>query len=212
MPFISFRDYYYYLLEESSRKNESVINKISKLFLLKDGERALKKFKEIFDIEDDTIILQKVDIGGNYNPNTNTVSYSTINSLIHEMLHYLQVKSKNEYEYIRPQFNDCGLLRYIYQATELNNWALSLADDAQEYNSFEMFLRSGKHFDDFQKLHRSDRIKHIVYLITQNTSCPERTKSRNKLLKLMKRYYLTIKTLRRNREDFYMVEIDEWFI
>ena len=123
-----------------------------------------------------------------------------------------QVKSKNKYRYIEPKFDDCGLLHYIYQATELNNWALSLADDAQEYNSFEMFLRSGKHFDDFEKLHRSDRIKHIVYLITQNTSCPERTKSRNKLLKLMKQYYLTIKTLRRNHEDFYMVEIDEWFI
>jgi hypothetical protein len=45
MPFISFRDYYHYLLEESSRKNESVINKISKLFLLKDPERVLDKFK-----------------------------------------------------------------------------------------------------------------------------------------------------------------------
>ena len=100
MPFISFRDYYFYLLEENSRTNESVINKISKLFLLKNGERVLKKFKEIFDINDDTIKLEKVEIGGNYNPNTNTVSYSTINSLIHEMLHYLQDKSKNRYKYI----------------------------------------------------------------------------------------------------------------
>lgn len=212
MPFYSFRDYYYYLLEESSRKNESVINKISKLFLLKDAERALSKFKEIFDIEDNTIKLQKVEIGGTYDPNTNTVNYSTINSLIHEMLHYLQVKSKNKYKYISPQFDDCGLLAYIYQATELNNWALSLADDAQEYNSFEMFLRSGKHFDNFQKLHRSDRIKHIVYLITQNTSCPESTKNRHKLLKLMKQYYLTIKTLKRDVEDFYLTEINEPFI
>jgi hypothetical protein len=212
MPFISFRDYYHYLLEESSRKNESVINKISKLFLLKDPERVLDKFKEIFDINDSTIKLEKVEIGGNYNPKTNIVSYSTINSLIHEMLHYLQEKSRNEYEYIPPKFDDCGLLHYIYQATELNNWALSLADDAQEYNSFDMFLRSAKHFDDFQKLHRSDRIKHIIYLITQNTDCPERTKSRHKLLKLMKQYYLTIKTLRRNREDFYLVEINEPFI
>jgi hypothetical protein len=46
MPFYSFRDYYYYLLEESSRKNESVINKISKLFLLKDADRVLSKFKK----------------------------------------------------------------------------------------------------------------------------------------------------------------------
>lgn len=212
MAFISFRDYYYYLLEESSRTNESVINKISKLFLLKDGERVLNKFKEIFDIDDNTIKLQKVEIGGNYNPNTNVVSYSTINSLIHEMLHYLQEKSKNEYDYIPPKFDDCGLLRYIYQATELNNWAISVADDAQEYNSFEMFLHSGKHFDDFEKLNRSNRIKHIVYLITKDTECPERSKNRHKLLKLMKQYYLTIKTLKRNREDFYMVEIDEPFI
>ena len=102
MPFYSFRDYYYYLLEESSRKNESAINKISKLFLLKDGERVLSKFKEIFDIEDNTIKLQKVEIGG--------------------------------------------------------------------------------------------------------------TKSRHKLLKLMKQYYLTIKTLRRDVEDFYLVEINEPFI
>ena len=92
MPFYSFRDYYCYLLEESSRKNESVINKISKLFLLKDADRVLSKFKEIFDIEDNTIKLQKVEIGGTYDPNTNTVNYSTMNSLIHEMLHYLQVK------------------------------------------------------------------------------------------------------------------------
>ena len=212
MPFYSFRDYYYYLLEESSRKNESVINKISKLFLLKDGERVLSKFKEIFDIEDNTIKLQKVEIGGTYDPNTNTVGYSTINSLIHEMLHYLQVQSKNKYKYIEPKLDDCGLLAYIYQPLELNNWALSLADDAQEYNSFEMFLRSGKHFDNFEKLHRSDRIKHIIYLITQNTDCPERTKSRHKLLKLMKQYYLTIKTLRRDVEDFYLVEINEPFI
>ncbi len=212
MPFYSFRDYYYYLLEESSRKNESVINKISKLFLLKDGERVLSKFKEIFDIEDNTIKLQKVEIGGTYDPNTNTVGYSTINSLIHEMLHYLQVQSKNKYKYIEPKLDDRGLLAYIYQPLELNNWALSLADDAQEYNSFEMFLRSGKHFDNFEKLHRSDRIKHIIYLITQNTDCPERTKSRHKLLKLMKQYYLTIKTLRRDVEDFYLVEINEPFI
>lgn len=212
MPFYSFRDYYYYLLEESSRKNESVINKISKLFLLKDGERVLSKFKEIFDIEDNTIKLQKVEIGGTYDPNTNTVGYSTINSLIHEMLHYLQVQSKNKYKYIEPKLDDCGLLAYIYQPLELNNWALSLADDAQEYNSFEMFLRSGKRFDNFEKLHRSDRIKHIIYLITQNTDCPERTKSRHKLLKLMKQYYLTIKTLRRDVEDFYLVEINEPFI
>lgn len=73
MPFINFRDYYHYLLEESSRKNDSVINKISKIFLLKDGEFVLNKFKEIFDIDDNTIKLEKVQIGGNYNTNTNTV-------------------------------------------------------------------------------------------------------------------------------------------
>ena len=212
MPFYSFRDYYYYLLEESSRKNESVINKISKLFLLKDPERVLSKFKEIFDINDTTIKLKEVEIGGTYDPDTNTVYYSTMNSLIHEMLHYLQEKSKNKYRYIEPKFDDCGLLHYIYQATELNNWALSLADDAQEYNSFEMFLNSGKHFDDFTKLNRSNKIKHIVYLITKDTECPERTKSRHKLLKLMKQYYLTIKTLRRDVKDFYLTEIHEPFI
>lgn len=212
MPFISFRDYYYYLLEENSSANESVINKISKLFLLTDGGRVLQKFKEIFDIDDNSIKLQKVEIGGNYNPNTNVISYSTINSLIHELLHYLQEKSRNEYDYIPPKFDDCGLLRYIYQPLELNNWAISLADDAQEYNSFEMFLHSGEHFEDFQKLNRSNKIKHIVYLITKDTKCPERTKSRHKLLKLMKQYYLTIKTLKRNRKDFYMVEINEPFI
>lgn len=212
MPFISFRDYYEYLLEESSRKNESVINKISKLFLLKDAQRVLDKFKEIFNIEDNKIKLKQVEIGGYYDPDTNTVAYSTLNLLIHEMLHYLQVKSKNKYRYIQPKFDDCGLLRHIYQATELNNWAISLADDAQEYNSFEMFLRSGKHFDDFTKLTRSEKIKHIVYLITQNTDCLESTKSRHKLLKLMKQYYLTIKTLRRDVEDFYLAIIDEPFI
>lgn len=212
MPFISFRDYYEYLLEESSRKNESVINKISKLFLLKDAQRVLDKFKKIFNIDDDKIKLKQVEIGGYYDPDTNTVAYSTLNSLMHEMLHYLQVKSKNKYRYIQPKFDDCGLLRYIYQATELNNWAISLADDAQEYNSFEMFLRSGKQFDDFTKLTRSEKIKHIVYLITQNTDCPESTKNRHKLLKLMKQYYLTIKTLRRDVEDFYLAIIDEPFI
>lgn len=210
--FYNFRDYFYYLLEESSRKNESVINKISKLFLLNDPERILKKFKEIFNIEDETIELKKVDIGGYYDPRANIIAYSTLNSLIHELLHYLQDKSKNEYNYISPKFDDCGILRYIYQSTELNNWALSLAEDAQEYNSFEMFLRSGKYFKNFEKLNRYERIKHIVYLITQNVDCPESTKNRNKLLKLMKQYYLTIKTLRRDRDDFQMMEINEPFI
>lgn len=212
MAFISFSDYYEYLLEESSRRNESAINKISKLFLLKDAQRVLDKFKEIFNITDETIKLKQVEIGGYYDANTNTVAYSTLNSLIHEMIHYLQVKSKNEYVYIEPKFDDCGLLQYIYQPLELNNWAISLADDAQEYKSFEMFLRSGKHYDNFQKLTRSEKIKHIVYLITQNTTCPEKSKNKHKLLKLIKQYYLTIKTLRRNREDFYLDVIDESFI
>ena len=88
MPFYSFGDYYYYLLEESSRKNESVINKISKLFLLKDADRVLSKFKEIFDIEDNTIKLQKVEVGGTYDPNINTVNYRNI------FLQYLGLANK----------------------------------------------------------------------------------------------------------------------
>ena len=211
MPFYSFRDYFYYLLEENSNINESVINKISKLFLLTDADKIVNQFKKIFNI-DDVIKLKRIDIGGSYEPNINTISYSTMNSLIHELIHYLQHKSKNEYVYITPKLDDCGLLRYIYQPLELNNWALSLAEDAQVYNSFDSFINSGKYLDNFEKLNRNDRIKHIVYLITNNTSCPESTKNRQKLLKLTKQYYLTIKTLRRNRDEFLMNEIHEPFI
>lgn len=211
MPFYSFRDYFYYLLEENSNINESVINKISKLFLLTDADKIVNQFKKIFNI-DDVIKLKRIDIGGSYEPNINTISYSTMNSLIHELIHYLQHKSKNEYVYITPKLDDCGLLRYIYQPLELNNWALSLAEDAQVYNSFDSFINSGKYLNNFEKLNRSDRIRHIVYLITNNTSCPESTKNRQKLLKLTKQYYLTIKTLRRNRDEFLMNEIHEPFI
>ena len=211
MPFYSFRDYFYYLLEENSSINESVINKISKLFLLTDADKIVNQFKKIFNI-DDVIKLKRIDIGGSYEPNINTISYSTMNSLIHELIHYLQHKSKNEYVYITPKLDDCGLLRYIYQPLELNNWALSLAEDAQVYNSFDSFINSGKYLDNFEKLNRNDRIRHIVYLIANNTSCPESTKSRQKLLKLTKQYYLTIKTLRRNRDEFLMNEIHEPFI
>lgn len=211
MPFYSFRDYFYYLLEENSNINESVINKISKLFLLTDADKIVNQFKKIFNI-DDVIKLKRIDIGGSYEPNINTISYSTMNSLIHELIHYLQHKSKNEYNYIQPKLDDCGLLRYIYQPLELNNWALSLAEDAQVYNSFDSFINSGKYLDNFEKLNRNDRIRHIVYLITNNTSCPESTKNRQKLLKLTKQYYLTIKTLRRNRDEFLMNEIHEPFI
>lgn len=211
MPFYSFRDYFYYLLEENSNINESVINKISKLFLLTDADKIVNQFKKIFNI-DDVIKLKRIDIGGSYEPNINTISYSTMNSLIHELIHYLQHKSKNEYVYITPKLDDCGLLRYIYQPLELNNWALSLAEDAQVYNSFDSFINSGKYLDNFEKLNRNDRIRHIVYLIANNTSCPESTKNRQKLLKLTKQYYLTIKTLRRNRDEFLMNEIHEPFI
>ena len=118
---------------------ESVINKIKTLYLVKDPEKLVLEFKKIFDIKDD-IKIEKVDIGGSINTESKIIKYSTNNSLIHELIHYLQLRKKYYGEYNPPKMDNEGLLRYILQPLELNNWALSLADEALEFKSFSDFL------------------------------------------------------------------------
>ena len=52
--------------------NESVINKIKKLYFLKDAVSIVKEFKNIFSI-DDKIKITKINIGGHINVNTREI-------------------------------------------------------------------------------------------------------------------------------------------
>lgn len=49
--------------DETSTITESVITKIKKIFLLKDADSIVNKFKEIFNIEEE-IKIKKISIGG----------------------------------------------------------------------------------------------------------------------------------------------------
>ena len=140
---ISFRDYFNKIQEEKELQNinESVINKIKHLFLLKSPDKIVDEFRRIFDINDD-IKISKVDMGGSFNPYTKNITYSTNNSLIHELIHYLQNRNKDTTkDYTVPEFTDEGILKYILQPLELNNWALSFADDAFQYGGLNNFLK-----------------------------------------------------------------------
>lgn len=210
MKLISFRDYFNKICEETEIKeiNESVMNKIKKLFLLRDADKIVDEFKKIFDINDD-IKIKKVQIGGSYNPNSKEITFSTNNSLIHELIHYLQNKNKDTTEnYIFPKFSDEGILKYILQPLELNNWALSFADDAFEYGGLNSFLKIGKQSNDFKSAGRDERIKHIIFLLTSDIIYDKHTKNhKQKFFKLLKEYYFTLKALRKDINEFEVKKI-----
>ncbi len=210
MKLISFRDYFNKICEETEIKdiNESVMNKIKKLFLLRDADKIVDEFKKTFNITDD-IKIKKVQIGGSYNTATKEISYSTNNSLIHELIHYLQNRNKDTTEnYILPKFSDEGILRYILQPLELNNWALSFADDAFEYNNLDNFLKIGKRSDNFEVANRDERIKHIIYLLTSDIIYDKHTKNhKQKFFKLLKEYYYILKALKKDISEFEVKEI-----
>ena len=207
---INFRDYFNKICEEKELQNinESVINKIKHLFLLKSPDRVVDEFKKIFNINDD-IKISKVDIGGSFNPYTKNITYSTNNSLIHELIHYLQNRNKDTTkDYTVPEFTDEGILKYILQPLELNNWALSLADDAFQYGGLNNFLKIGKPSKDFKSAGRDERIKHIIYLLTGDIIYDRHTKKyKQKFLKLLKEYYFTIKSLKQDINEYKIKEI-----
>ena len=207
---ISFRDYFNKICEEKELQNinESVINKIKHLFLLKSPDSIVAEFKKIFNINDD-IKINKVDIGGSFNPYTKNITYSTNNSLIHELIHYLQNRNKdNTKDYTVPEFTDEGILKYILQPLELNNWALSLADDAFQYGGLNNFLKIGKLSKDFKSAGRDERIKHIMCLLTGDISYDKHTKKyKQKFFKLLKEYYFTIKSLKQDINEYRIKEI-----
>lgn len=153
---------------ETSQLNESVIHKIKKIFLAKDADYLVKQFKEIFNITEE-IIYSKVSIGGGTNITTGHIKYSSLGTLIHELIHYLQFKAGcTEKNCVFPIFTNCGILEYILQPRELNNWAISLACESLQYNSFEEFLKISTKLPEsklFKDANKAERLKHCLYLL-----------------------------------------------
>ena len=184
--------------------DESVINKISDLFLVSNADELLFKFKKIFNIFDDIKII-KINIGGSFDLNNNIIEYSSLNTLLHDLLHFLQKNNFDKIKYINPILTDCGILEYILQPNELNNWAISLSAWSLQYNNFGDFLKIAKKFNNFEELNKEDRIKHILYLLLnfESYNCNTRKKYINKLLNLSKQYNLVIKQLQTKKiSDF----------
>lgn len=194
---------------------ESVINKIKKIYFLKDAESIVKEFKSIFDIDDD-IKISKISIGGDINVNTREIRYSSLGSLIHELVHYLQLRAGTTDEmHLKPDFTDCGILRYIVQPLELNNWSLSLAAEALQYNSFESFIKTAKKLPEskeFIKADRHDRLKHCLYLLTNNMNCGVQKKYKDRLLSKSKQYMLIIKSLEKDIKEHYISRKKDLYI
>jgi hypothetical protein len=186
--------------------NESVINKIKKLYFLKDAESIVEEFKNIFSI-DDMIKITKINIGGHINVNTREIEYSSLGSLIHELVHYLQLRAGTTGDmHLNPDFTNCGILNYIVQPLELNNWSLSLAAEALQYDSFEKFLKTAELLPktkEFLTANRHDRLKHCLYLLTNNMNCGVQRKYKDRLLTKAKQYMFTIKSLEKDITEHY---------
>jgi hypothetical protein len=186
--------------------SESVINKIKKLYFLKDAVSIVKEFKNIFSI-DDEIKISKVSIGGKINVDTKEIEYSSLGALIHELVHYLQLRAGTTGDmHIKPHFTNCGILNYIVQPLELNNWSLSLAAESLQYDSFEKFLKTAELLPkskEFLKADRHDRLKHCLYLLTNNMNCGVPRKYKDRLLTKAKQYMLAIKSLEKDITEHY---------
>ena len=200
--------------DETSQLNESVIHKIKKIFLAKDADYLVKQFKEIFNI-DDELVYTKVSIGGGTNITTGHIKYSSLGTLIHELIHYLQFKAGcTERNYVVPIHTDCGILEYILQPRELNNWAISLACESLQYNSFEEFLKNSKELPKsktFEDANKSERMQHCIYLLQSDIKCGKHSSVKKafkeKLFKLSKQYMLVIKSLEKDISECYIEEI-----
>ena len=200
--------------DETSQLNESVIHKIKKIFLAKDADYLVKQFKEIFNI-DDELVYAKVSIGGGTNIKTGHIKYSSLGTLIHELIHYLQFKAGcTEKNYIVPIHTDCGILEYILQPRELNNWAISLACESLQYNSFEEFLKNSKELPKsktFEDANKAERMNHCMYLLQSDIKCGKHSSVKpafkEKLFKLSKQYMLVIKSLEKDISECYIEEI-----
>ena len=208
---ISFHNFF---KDDTSQLNESVIHKIKKIFLAKDADYLVKQFKEIFNIPEE-ITYTKVSIGGGANIKTGHIKYSSLGTLIHELIHYLQFKAGcTEKNYIVPIHTDCGILEYILQPRELNNWAISLACESLQYNSFEEFLKSSKELPKsktFEDANKAERMNHCMYLLQSDIKCGShssvKTAFKEKLFKLSKQYMLVIKSLEKDISECYIEEI-----
>lgn len=186
--------------------NKSVINKIKKLYFLKDAESIVKYFKSIFSI-DDKIKISKISIGGNINVHTKEIQYSSLSSLIHELVHYLKLSAgTTEDMHIKPDFTNCGILNCIVHPLELNNGSIYLAAEALQYDSFEKFLKTAELLPktkEFLTADRHDRLKHCLYLLTNNMSCGVQKKYKDRLLNKAKQYMLSIKSLEKDITEHY---------
>ena len=202
--------------DETSELNESVIHKIKKIFLAKDADYLVKQFKEIFNIPEE-ISYAKVSIGGGTNITTGHIKYSSLGTLVQELIHYLQFKAGcTEKNYIVPIHTDCGILEYILQPRELNNWAISLACESLQYNSFEEFLKISKELPEskpFEDANKYERLQHCLYLLQSDIKCGSQSSVKKafkeKLFKLSKQYMLVIKSLKKDISECYIEEIFE---
>ena len=201
---ISFHNFFN---DETSQLNESVIHKIKKIFLAKDADYLVKQFKEIFNISEE-IIYDKVSIGGGTNVKTGHIKYSSLGTLVHELIHYLQFKAGcTEKNYVFPIHTDCGI-------RELNSWAISLACESLQYNSFEEFLKISNELPKskpFEEANKAERMSHCIYLLQSEIKCGPRSSVKpvfkEKLFRLAKQYMLVIKSLEKDISECYIEEI-----
>lgn len=200
--FISFQKFF---IEEDETilLKESIINKIKNLYFINDADKLVNEFKKIFEIHDN-IRIKKVEIGGSFNHETFEITYSSMNSLIHELVHYLQKYKNHTGEYIYVDEDDCSILRYLTQPLELNNQAISFAAEAEEYKTFDDFLKIAEKSNDFWKAKSKERLKHILYLLTTNMNCKVQKKYKDRLLSKAKQYYLVVKSLKKNINEHYV--------
>lgn len=199
--------------DETNQLNESVINKIKKIFLARNADYLVKQFKEIFNITDE-ITYTKVTIGGGTNTQTKHIKYSSLGTLIHELIHYLQISAGcNEKDYIIANHTECGILNYILQPRELNNWAISLATEALQYGSFDEYLKTAKELTgkSFENANKKERMCHCLYLLQTDIKCGKDSNVKqvfkDKLFKLAKQYMLVIKSLEKDITEHYVKEI-----
>ena len=119
-----------------------------------------------------------------------------------------------EKNYIVPIHTDCGILEYILQPKELNNWAISLACESLQCISFEEFLKSSKELPKsktFEDANKAERMNHCMYLLQSDIKCGSHSSVKNtfkeKLFKLSKQYMLVIKSLEKDISECYIEEI-----
>lgn len=180
---------------EKEQLNESVINKIKDLFFINDANKVVREFKNIFNIKDE-IKISKTSIGGHINPDTMEIKYNTIQTLIHELVHYLQLKTEKTLDYIPPKFNDEGLLKYMIQPLELNNISLSFSYEALKYNSFDDFINIFEKTDDFENATSQQRLKHMLYILKNNQT----NKYVKKMFRKIEQYSIILKAIKNTKK------------